>query len=65
MNNKHLSQFNTLSEDEQAIVLALSVILMPMGQNVLVQLLKRSGCVDAKVADKITPILKAKLNKTE
>ncbi len=64
-NSKLLSQFNALSEDEQLIVLALSVILMPMGQSVLTQLLKRSGCVDAKVADKITPTLKAKLNKTD
>ena len=65
MKNKLLSQFNALPEDEQTILLALAVILIPIGQTTLLQLLKSSGCVDAATANKVAAPLKARLSKTD
>lgn len=65
MKNKLLSQFNALPEDEQTIILALAVILIPIGQTTFQQLLKSSACVDAATANKVASSLKVKLAKTE
>ncbi len=64
-NNKLLSQFHALPEDEQTILLALAVVLMPIGQSAFAQLLNRSGCVESSIAGKVAAPLKARLSKTE
>jgi SNF2 family DNA or RNA helicase len=61
MKNKLLDQFNSLTNDEQEIVLALAVVLVPIWQNNLAKLLKDSACVSTSTVNKITAGLKTKL----
>jgi hypothetical protein len=65
MNPKLISQYNALDKDEQMIIMALSVVLMPIGQTVFAQLLRNSDCLPAGIINKIAPPLKAKLSKTD
>jgi hypothetical protein len=61
MDNKLLSQFHTLAEDEQTIVLALAVILLPIGQVNFQQLLKQAHCFKPDTINQIAKPLKDKL----
>ena len=61
MTSKLLSQFNTLAEDEQNIVFALSIILLPIGQENFQRLLRQSNCFKPALINKIAKPLKDKL----
>jgi hypothetical protein len=65
MKNKLLTLFNALSNDEQSIVLALSVIYAPIGQSSLQSLLRTTAYFEPKTIAKIDRPLREKLQKAE
>jgi SNF2 family DNA or RNA helicase len=65
MNNKFLILFNALSNDEQSIMLALSVIYAPIGQSNLQGLLAKSSGFELKIIRSIDKSLREKLQKAE
>ena len=64
MKNKLLALFNALSNDEQSIVLALSVIYAPITQTSLQVLLRTTACFDKKIIALIDRPLREKLQKS-
>ena len=64
MKNKLLALFNALSNDEQSIVLALSVIYAPITQTGLQVLLRTTACFDKKIIALIDRPLREKLQKS-
>lgn len=65
MNNKLLASFNALSNDEQLILQALSVIYAPIGQTEFQGLLKKSAVFPPNTLAIIDKTLRGKLQKTE
>lgn len=61
MNNKLLSSFNALSNDEQIILQALSVIYAPIGQTAFQELLKKSAIFQPGTVAIINKVVREKL----
>ena len=65
MNNKLLTLFNALSNDEQKILLALAVIYAPISQSNLQGLLAKASGFELKTIRLIDKSLREKLQKAE
>jgi SNF2 family DNA or RNA helicase len=65
MKNKLLTRFNSLSKDEQTVLLALGVIYAPISQISLQDILKKSACFEAKAVRMIDKACRDKLQKME
>ncbi|MDP1559602.1 MAG: DEAD/DEAH box helicase [Nitrosomonas sp.] len=63
MKKKLLARYDKLSQDEQDILLALSIIYIPIHQTQLQQLLTKSGCVSAAARTIVAKPLHEKLAK--
>ena len=61
MNKKLLERFEKLSQGEQEILLALSVVYAPIGQSRLQQLLRHSDCIPEAISNIIGKPLREKL----
>ncbi|MGZ4990189.1 MAG: DEAD/DEAH box helicase [Methylobacter sp.] len=62
MNSKQLTSFNALSNDEQQILQALSVVYAPIGQTAFQELLKKSAVFRSSTVATINKTLKDKLS---
>jgi SNF2 family DNA or RNA helicase len=65
MNQKRLSAFNTLSDAEQQILLALAVYYAPIGQTALQDLLKRSAVFAQDLYNSISKPLREKFQQAD
>ena len=65
MNNQLLASFNALSNGERQILMALSVIYVPIGQTSFQELLKKSAVFAPNTVAIINKTLREKLQKTE
>ncbi|MEE9397686.1 MAG: DEAD/DEAH box helicase [Methylococcales bacterium] len=61
MENKLLDNFEKLSQEEQDILLALSIVYAPIGQTRFQEFLKQSYCVPAEVSNLVAKPLREKL----
>lgn len=62
MKKEHLARFEELTQEEQDILLVLSVIYIPIRQGYFQEMLKSSGCVPVSAANSIGKSLREKLS---
>ena len=65
MNKKLLDRFDKLSQGEQDILLALSIVYAPIGQTRFQQLLRISNCVPVSISNIVGKPLREKLERLE
>ncbi|MEY3881462.1 MAG: hypothetical protein RIQ94_2258, partial [Pseudomonadota bacterium] len=65
MNNNLLASYNTLSDNEQQLLQALSVIYAPVGQTDFQELLRKTAVFPSSILATINKLLRDKLQKNE